>query len=412
MSTTPRCAIYARYSTDRQNESSTAAQVQVCRDYAKKQGWAVADVFIDEAVSGTIAVKNRPAGGRLLPALGNFDYLLINDLSRLARTQDLAPLIRNLRHKGVRVIGVQDGFDSDHRSARMQAGLSGIMSQEYIAMISDRVQASHEMLTAAGKRVGGRPYGYCIQYKFHPTEKDETGRPAIIGSQMVKDPDTAPVVLRAFQLYADGLSPQQIATRFNAQGIPSPGSSWKRVTRRRDKWLATALFSNPKRGLGILCNEIYRGRYLWNRTQRTKNPETDQVKYMPRPQSEWEVRDDPAWRIVSDELWDRVQAQQAQRSRGRGPAISAGIAASKGKRRGGRDPRYCLGSIVVCAVCDANLQGDSRHDFICPSHATEACTNDLRFRRDELHDAIFGLLKAHSFTPRAIEIARKVVEQG
>jgi hypothetical protein len=41
------------------------------------------------------------------------------DLNRLARSEDLPPLISRLRFRGVRIIGVQDGFDSSARTARM-----------------------------------------------------------------------------------------------------------------------------------------------------------------------------------------------------------------------------------------------------------------------------------------------------
>lgn len=48
----PRAAIYARYSTDLQNERSIEAQVALCRDYAKRTGLNVIAKFEDRAVSG------------------------------------------------------------------------------------------------------------------------------------------------------------------------------------------------------------------------------------------------------------------------------------------------------------------------------------------------------------------------
>jgi DNA invertase Pin-like site-specific DNA recombinase len=35
-----RAAIYSRFSTDKQTESSIADQVRVCTEYAEKQGWS------------------------------------------------------------------------------------------------------------------------------------------------------------------------------------------------------------------------------------------------------------------------------------------------------------------------------------------------------------------------------------
>jgi hypothetical protein len=56
--------------------------------------------------------------------------------------------------------------------------------------------------------------------------------------------------------------------------------------------------------------------------------------------------------------------------------------------------------------------GDNRIDSICPSFATGGCTNDVRIRRDDLHDEIFKHLRAHPFTDRAIASARKVLACG
>jgi DNA invertase Pin-like site-specific DNA recombinase len=40
------------------------------------------------------------------------DVLLAADLTRLSRSQELAPLLERLRFRGVRVVGVVDRFDS------------------------------------------------------------------------------------------------------------------------------------------------------------------------------------------------------------------------------------------------------------------------------------------------------------
>ena len=44
--------IYARYSSDKQDEASIDAQVRACREYAASRGYAVLEVYANEAVSG------------------------------------------------------------------------------------------------------------------------------------------------------------------------------------------------------------------------------------------------------------------------------------------------------------------------------------------------------------------------
>src|SRR6266478_8142563 len=104
-----RAAIYSRFSTDRQTDSSIADQVRVCTEYAERQGWRIVERFEDQGISSA-ALGNRPGVLRMREAgfAGRFEVLLVCDLNRLARREDLPPLVSRLRFRGVRIIGVQD----------------------------------------------------------------------------------------------------------------------------------------------------------------------------------------------------------------------------------------------------------------------------------------------------------------
>jgi len=80
-----RAAVYARFSTDRQNESSISDQVRVCSEYAERQGWNVVQLFEDQGISGA-AMGNRPG---VLKASGSS---LRAPLRRGAGDGSLAPL--------------------------------------------------------------------------------------------------------------------------------------------------------------------------------------------------------------------------------------------------------------------------------------------------------------------------------
>jgi site-specific DNA recombinase len=58
-SMTMRCAVYARFSSDKQNDASTDDQVRLCRERAVAEGWDVVAVFADKAISG--ATRDRPS---------------------------------------------------------------------------------------------------------------------------------------------------------------------------------------------------------------------------------------------------------------------------------------------------------------------------------------------------------------
>jgi site-specific DNA recombinase len=150
-----RVYTYARYSTDRQTEASIIDQQRRCHQYADSRGWRATRDFRDEGISGA-ALGNRPGFQRAMSAVQAGDVLLVADLTRLSRSQELAPLLDRLRFRGVRVIGVLDGFDSDSPQARMQAGLSGLMSDELRASIRARTHSALQMRAQNNRSTGGK----------------------------------------------------------------------------------------------------------------------------------------------------------------------------------------------------------------------------------------------------------------
>ena len=140
-----RAVIYARFSTNRQNESSITDQMRVCAEYAEQEGMTIVQQYKDEGISGA-AFGNRPAFKKMRAAAmtGQFDVILVTDTSRLSRSQELAPLVDTLRFNRIRVIGVQDNFDSSAGTADMQAGISGLMSVEFRKMVKARTHAALE----------------------------------------------------------------------------------------------------------------------------------------------------------------------------------------------------------------------------------------------------------------------------
>nr|WP_246665795.1 recombinase family protein [Shinella sp. AETb1-6] len=57
------------------------------------------------------------------------------------------------------------------------------------------------------------------------------------------------------------------------------------------------------RQAGILHNELYVGRIVWNKQNYRKNPETERRTARLNDKSDWVVTEVPAMRIISDELW-------------------------------------------------------------------------------------------------------------
>ena len=345
-----RVIAYARFSTEHQSERSIQDQLRVCRDYAHGQGWTVAAEYSDEGISGA-ALGNRPGVRAALAALDGGGVLLINDLSRLSRSQDLAPLITRLRHRGVRVIGVQDGYDSDSRTARMQAGLSGIMSEEFRAMIGDRTRSALEMRAREGRPTGGKAYS---------------------------DPLIVPEI---FARFAAGESLKAIASDLNRRGIPSPGANWKARNGTRGRWLVSALHA-------LLRNELYVGRKVWNRSRWVKDPDTGKRLRRERPESEWVIT--TCQPMIDAATWSKVQARLSHRRTGKG-----------GK------PRYLLSGLLECALCGSRLivVGGSQRRYVCGQHhagGPHACANSTGIPRLVAEEYILAPVVDDLLSPAAI----------
>ncbi len=105
-----RAAIYSRFSTDKQTESSIADQVRVYTEYANKQGWTVTHRYEDQGISGA-AIGNRPWCVAMLEAAKAraFDVLLVMDTSRLSRSSaDLSKIADRMVFMGLRILAVQE----------------------------------------------------------------------------------------------------------------------------------------------------------------------------------------------------------------------------------------------------------------------------------------------------------------
>ena len=103
-------AIYARKSTDQNGvsdeEKSVTRQIEHAKAYATKKGWAVAEDYVDDGISGAEFVK-RPGFLRLMNALKPkppFQVLIMSEESRLGREQiETAYALKQIITAGVRV---------------------------------------------------------------------------------------------------------------------------------------------------------------------------------------------------------------------------------------------------------------------------------------------------------------------
>jgi site-specific DNA recombinase len=79
---------------------------------------------------------------------------------------------------------------------------------------------------------------------------------------------------------------------------------------------ASAINGSRKRGAGILDNELYIGRLIWNRLRYDKDPETGRRRSRGNQTRDVVAVEVGEPRIVSDELWTASSGGSGDRSRG------------------------------------------------------------------------------------------------
>lgn len=81
-----RVVLYARYSTDQQNPASIETQLYLAKEFVLRQGWHLADTFVDAGISGS-SFETRPGLQAALTRsnAGAYDVFLCLTLDRLSR---------------------------------------------------------------------------------------------------------------------------------------------------------------------------------------------------------------------------------------------------------------------------------------------------------------------------------------
>ena len=121
-----------------------------------------------------------------------------------------------------------------------------------------------------------------------------------VGERGVNEAEAA-IIRRIFREYASGASPRVIARTLNAEAISGP---------RGRAWGPLRLVGQKSVGNGLLNDELYIGRMIWNRPRWIKDPDTHKRLSRRNPPGQWIRLDVPNLRIIDDELWKEAKARQ------------------------------------------------------------------------------------------------------
>lgn len=387
-------AIYARYSSDRQDARSIDDQLRRCRAYAAGHGFRVGAEFSDAAKTG--ANVEREGMQRLLAAarMGRgsaFSIVLVDDLSRLSR--DLGDtwqiVFRDLAAVSVKVIDVTTGLASDGAGARLTFGALALVNDTFLQLVRTETHRGLEGRALGGFSTGGRCYGYATVLEENPPDPERPRKRFVI------DPAESAVVRRVFQLFVEGVSLKNLASLLNQDGITAPNDGGRGNKLGRG-WGHTTIRA-------MLSNERYLGRVTWNQSKWLRVPGRKSRRRVARPAAEWVTQTYPELAIIDESLWGSAQAR-FQRTHAKG----------RGRPPGTGQQPYLLSGLLRCGVCGGSMTvvgrkakaGVSYARLGCTAHSSRGasiCANALSISERKASAALIDALRSKFSRPELVE---------
>ncbi len=389
-----RVALYARYSSDNQSVASIEDQFRVCREHAAREQWKVVGTYHDAAISGASVIL-RPGVQTLFQDAqrGKFDIVLAEALDRVSRDQaDVATLFKHLRFASVQIVTLSEGEITE-----LHVGLKGTMNALFLKDLAAKTHRGIKGRVEKGKSGGGLCYGYDVV-----KHTDAEGEP-VRGERTINEAE-AGIIRRVFREFTAGISPRAIARRLNDQGIHGPDGGL---------WTDSTLRGHSARGTGLINNELYIGKLVWNRLRYVKDPTTGKRVSRINPREKWITKEVPELRIVDDTLWQAAKARQDELAIKYANVITATRAAHANRLNGTHRPRSLLSGLLVCGCCGGPyaLRGQDR--YACSNHVMNgSCTNSRTIARDTLETRMLDGLRDRLMAPEiAAEAMRAYAEE-
>lgn len=332
----PKCAIYARVSTDKQGDS-VDHQVSLMKEYAARMNregdtWEAPDhlVYIDEAVSGfKVHILDRPAMVRMIEDAKErkFNTILFKGISRFARdTEEALAMLRRFDALGIRVISYEENYDSA-TSDTLIFTIHAAVAQAESKKIGLRVSLGNKEKARSGKWANATtPFGY---------DMDKGTKKLIINHEQ------ADIVRRIFQMYLnEGKGSFKIAETLNHEGL---------LGGRKNPWSAHRI-RDIIRNRAVVGDIVY-GTKRYKYVEDVENGgKKSQTVYL--PENEWAVCENAHEPII-----DRVSFGKAQKlldSRKTGQCFRHAVHPLTGK--------------LICGKCGQGMVGQKRsyknHNYV------------------------------------------------
>jgi site-specific DNA recombinase len=312
-----RVATYERVSSEDQRERETikTQSEALAQGLSSDPTVQLVARFIDDGISGTIPMGERPQGRRLLQAAEahEFDDLWVYNVKRLGREAvDLLLLRRRFESLGIRLYSVQEG-EQTGLGYDVHAVVADFDRRYFLRISADGMnRAARE-----GRYTGGIvPLGYQVE------GRKQTARLVPSDKIIWGDWTEADLVRKLYHWMAiDGWTCPRISRHLNALGVPTAYTRDERMVRRGQRKERTQGFWWPGRVRSIVTNPVYRGELQYGRRS-TKPGGRGVISAYITP-------------LVSPEVWEAAQVT---------------LAANRIMSRN-TDRVYLLKSVIRCGCC-------------------------------------------------------------
>jgi DNA invertase Pin-like site-specific DNA recombinase len=221
---------YARVSVNEKKKQSISidSQLATIHEYAAKKGLTVEADFVDDGVSGSIALDERPAGkklGRVL--IASRGTMLVTRIDRAFRDLlDMAVTLNEWKDYDIHFVSATQAFDLTTPHGRFLLTILTGMAQLERELIRERIIDSVQYRKSTGLRYSIKaPYGF----RFEGGTVLEDGRK--VGEKCVPDEKEQNVLKKIASWHKAGKTMRAIADRLNELEFPTrSGRPWRHST--------------------------------------------------------------------------------------------------------------------------------------------------------------------------------------
>lgn len=371
-----RAIIYARVSTDRQEEQGTSleSQVEACREFALERGLSVERVVTESHSAGVLHERPLLSEAREQIKQGLYDSIICFSVDRLSRNiSHLLILIDEFQRFNTELFFVKEQLD-DTPEGKLMLSIQGYLAEVEREKIKERTGRGKRHKLLQGQFIpAGNLYGY--------TYDRETNRRVPIETE-------AATVRRIFDSYLSGLSIRGIVKLLNSEGLAPPSLGKRKF---RDGRVAQWRESSIRR---MLVEPSYYGKTFAHRFQRTYKYDKGRkiTTISDRDQSEWIELFDVTPAIISKETYEAVQSRRLK---------------NKGQDARNQKHFFLLRGLIFCSVCGcpmyAELEKGKTRIYRCSSRDRLGAPCGGKRVNAKVEDAIWGVLKTALSHPERIK---------